>query len=175
MKSRARLKEYNEIPFACPIITLELERPADVERLKDKDLDLTLDVHRERRSKDANAYFHVLCGRLADVLRVSKPFCKNMLIGRYGQPMVIDDKPVTIETQLSADQMLEQESLHVKPCGVNINNGRDIYAVMRPTHEYDTREMSILIDGTVEECKVQGIETATPEEIKRMIAVWERK
>jgi hypothetical protein len=45
-------------------------------------------------------------------------------------------------------------------------------AVMRGSHTYDTREMSRLIDGTVEEAKELGIETLTPEQLERMKASW---
>ena len=37
---------------------------------------------------------------------------------------------------------------------------------------YSTREMSILIDGVVQEAKTPGIETATPEELERLKAGW---
>ena len=37
---------------------------------------------------------------------------------------------------------------------------------------YDSREMSFLIDEVVKECKEQGIETMTPEEIERLKVNW---
>ena len=36
-------------------------------------LDVTADKHKKKRSLDANAYFHVLVGKIADKLRISKP------------------------------------------------------------------------------------------------------
>lgn len=38
--------------------------------------------------------------------------------------------------------------------------------------EYDTRQMSRLIDMIVQDCKACGIPTATPEEIARMMDRW---
>lgn len=38
--------------------------------------------------------------------------------------------------------------------------------------EYDTKQMSRLIDLIIDECKEQGIETLTPDEIARMKASW---
>lgn len=46
-------------------------------------LDITAKKHRKKRSLDANAYFHVLVGKIADRLGISKTRCKNILIGRY--------------------------------------------------------------------------------------------
>lgn len=37
---------------------------------------------------------------------------------------------------------------------------------------YDTKEMSHLIDMIVEDCKLQGIETETPEKIERIKQLW---
>jgi hypothetical protein len=38
---------------------------------------------------------------------------------------------------------------------------------------YDTKQMSQLIDVIVQECKEQGIETKTPNEIAKLKALWE--
>ena len=152
---------------------------AGYEELKDLEcLDISIEKHRRRRSLDANAYFHVLVGKIADKLRISKPRCKNILIGRYGQIEYLDDGvPAVIKTNVDVDQMLEQETLHVVPCGVDRQGGKDInyFRIYRGSHTYDTREMSILIDGTVQEAKEQGIETMTPEEIERMKSAWQAR
>ena len=37
---------------------------------------------------------------------------------------------------------------------------------------YDTKQMARLIDLVVEDCKQQGIETLTPEELERMALEW---
>lgn len=39
---------------------------------------------------------------------------------------------------------------------------------------YDTAEMSHLLDGLIYECKVLGIETATPEELERMKQLYDQ-
>ena len=141
-------------------------------------LDVTADKHKKKRSLDANAYFHVLVGKIADAMRISKPRCKNILVGRYGQVEYIkDDIPAVIKTNISVSQMLEQETLHVMPCGVEVQDGKEInfFRIYRGTHTYDTREMSILIDGTVQEAKELGIETMTPSEIERMKLAWQAR
>ena len=47
-----------------------------------------------------------------------------------------------------------------------------VYLLLRGSHTYNTEEMSILIDGTVQDAKEQGIETATPDELERMKQQW---
>lgn len=74
---------------------------------------------------------------------------------------------MTIKTNIPADKMAQSETLHCKPIFVA---GTDAfwYRIYRGTHTYDSREMALLIDGTIEECKLQGIETLTPNELLRL-------
>lgn len=46
------------------------------------------------------------------------------------------------------------------------------YRIYRGSHTYDTKEMSVLIDGTVADAKELGVETATPAEIAEMKERW---
>lgn len=138
-------------------------------------LSVSLKRYHEKRSLDANAYFHLLVGKLADKLSISKIHCKNIMIGRYGQMDFINDQPVMIKTQIPVSDMLEQENLHCVPCGGKTEeNGLQtyFYRVYRGSHTYNTEEMSILIDGVVQEAREQGIETATPDEIERLKSLW---
>ncbi len=151
---------------------------AGYEELKNEELlDIRIKKYRARRSLDANAYFHVLVDKLADKLRISKPRCKNIMIGRYGQPFYIDDSETAeavIKTNIPVAKMLENESVHCMPCGQKVEDGKELvfYKVFRGSSTYDTKEMSILIDGTVSECKDFGIETLPPDELARMINRW---
>ena len=42
-----------------------------------------------------------------------------------------------------------------------------------PSHELNESEFAILMSGLIEECKLQGIETRSPEEIKRDESLYE--
>ena len=145
------------------------------EELRDcEKIDIELKKHREKRSLNANAYFHVLNGKIADKIGISKPRCKNILIGRYGQPELVDDgKQAVLKTNVSVSKMLEQESLHCTPCGGREENGIEVnfFRIYRGSHTYNSEEMSILINGAIQEAKDIGIpdtEIATPDE-RRML------
>lgn len=131
----------------------------------------------EKRSLDANAYFHVLVGKIAEQLRISKIRCKNELIARYGQVEYVDDVPVVIKTNIQPEQMWEQEFLHCFPCKVSIENDKEVifYRVYRPTHTYSSIEFFHLLDGTIEDAKALGIETMTPAETERIKALWQTR
>lgn len=162
------------------IISLQIDQDIteSYKKLEGVALDISVDKHREKRSLDANAYFHVLVGKIAEAMNISKPRCKNIMIGRYGQIEYIDDQPVMIKTQIPADDMLEQENLHCLPCGGKTEpNGLHTYFywVYRGSRTYNTAEMSRLIDGTVSEAKDHGIETMTPEQLLRLKSLWKVK
>ncbi|MDO4649188.1 MAG: hypothetical protein Q4B26_11115 [Eubacteriales bacterium] len=140
-------------------------------------LDIKISKHRTKRSLNANAYFHLLIGKLADRLQISKPRCKNMMLGRYGQPLCIDEnglQPYLIIINAPLDAVMESDLNHCTPCDHTTVDGveRIIYKIIRGSHTYNTKEMSILISGVVEECKEQGIETLTPTELQRMLDAW---
>lgn len=99
-----------------------------------------------KRSLDANAYFHVLIGKIADVMRISKAQCKNMMITRYGQPEMIDGEPMIYKTNAPVKYMNELETLHTICVRVLEENGKEVffYKVYRGSHTYDSKEMSIL-------------------------------
>lgn len=136
---------------------------------------IKIEKYREKRSLDANAYFHVLVGKIADVIGISKNRCKNMLICRYGQMEILDDAPVVIHSNVPIEKMAEQQLLHCDPvdCYTDGDAEMVIYQVYRGSHTYDTKEMSILIDGTVQEAKDLDIETMPPDELERMMEAYE--
>lgn len=131
---------------------------------------------KRKRSLDSNAYFHVLCDKLRQKLGISMARCKNHLISDYGQIQYIDDQPMIYKTNAPEDYMMELETLHTKLIKVTSENNNEVYfyRVYRGSHTYNSSEMAALIRETVNECKQMGINTATPDEIARMNALWEK-
>ena len=178
MKHTGRLKEPVidwQTGKMAAVIEINEDFRQTYEELKDcEKLSLEIKPYKERRSLNANAYFHVLNGKIADRLGISKPRCKNILIGRYGQPELIGEgEQAVLKTNISVSRMMEQETLHCMPCGGKEENGIEVnfFRVYRGSHTYNTEEMSRLIDGAIQEAKDIGIpdaEIATPDE-KRML------
>ncbi len=157
---------------ALEIVTFLMEQD------KAKQWDLEEHKEKKHRSLDSNAYFHVLCDKLRQKLGISMARCKNHLIADYGRVMYIEEGvPLIYKTNAPEDYMMELETIHTKCVKVSEENGKPVffYRVYRGSHTYDTTEMAKLIQGTIEECKVQDIETATPEEIAHMAMLWEQK
>lgn len=142
------------------------------EGLREALLDIKIDKHREKRSLNANAYFHVLSGKIAEKLTISKAKAKNILLAKYGQPLLLEDGSAVIyKTNAPVEYMCELEDPHTTP--IKYEEKATFYKVIRGSHTYDSKEMSVLIDGTVADAKELGIETLTPEELERMVKAWQ--
>lgn len=153
-----------------PLLTLEVNERHDFELLVDEMKDnerLSIEVKpfRNRRSLDSNNYAWKLITEIGNVLRANKEDIYLLMLKRYGQSEIIS--------------VLSHIPIHeyVKYCeeaGESKLNGKLFkhYKVYKGSSEFDTREMSIFIDGVVSEAKELGIQTETPEQIAQMKARW---
>ena len=135
-------------------------------------LDITAERHKEKRSLNANSYFHKLVQLIAAAVGSSNTEVKNRLIREYGAFLYEDDGniPTYYVKFKYAEKVLNYENMHFKPIGFE---GEFVkMALMKGSHLYSTGEMSRLIDGTVSEAKELGIETMTPAELERLKAGW---
>lgn len=138
----------------------------EYEKLKEKKLFILLKKHFNKRSLDANAYAWKLITEIANELRLSKEDVYLMMLKRYGQSEIIS---------VLAHIPLQGFVKYFEEAGESELNGKTFkhYKIYKGSSEYDTREMSILIDGIVSEAKELGIQTDTPEQIKEMMRRYE--
>jgi hypothetical protein len=140
----------------------------EYERLKNiKKLKITASQYREKRSLDANAYMWVLLQKLAEVLHTTKDELYIDMLGKYGVFTHIIVKPHVVSR-------VKEEWRTVKELGevtVGGQTGIQLQCYFGSS-AYDTKEMSILIDGVVQECKENEIETLPPDELARMKKEW---
>jgi hypothetical protein len=171
-----------------PLLTLECdEHPTRLQEMIEvlrtaESLTIKIGKFRKKRSLDANAYYWLLVGKLAKVLKISIPYCHNLMLRRYGTLEEFDGRPVYIiiqDTDEASEKADEAETYHIKPTA-QVKEGNDglmyrTYLLLKGSHDYDTAEMSDLIEGLVDECKQVGIETATPDEIANMLSLWQTR
>ena len=134
--------------------------------LNGKELNIEVKEYRKKRSLNANNYAWELITKLADKLRISKEETYFKMLKDYGQSAMIS---------VFSSVDIERYGLkYYEKAGESVLNGKEYthYKVYKGSSEFDTREMSIFIDGIVEECKNVGIETMTPNEIAKMEALW---
>ena len=141
-------------------ITVEVDRDyrEDYERLKDAELDIEIKKHREKRSKSANAYFHVLVNKIAAERGGSDEATKASLVVEYGA-LAKDADGLTVGFKLPASVDVSTIYPYVKCFDTRVENGKmfKCYLVYKQTHLMDSKEMARLIDGAIEVAKELGI------------------
>ena len=167
MKCRlGELSQTMDGEIIFPVITRDKSALALWDSLHDKPVRVDCKEWKNRRSLDANAYFHVLCNQIAAAMKIGNDECKRQLVLDYG---TLDrDKDGKIAgAKLPASVDILRYYSYAKPYSTEIINGREYIAYLfyKPTHELDTREMARLIDGAVNEAKQLGIETLPPHEL----------
>ena len=151
------------------ILTLTLDKGEDFRHkfddLNGKDLSVEVKEYRPKRSLNANNYAWQLITKLADALRIGKDDMYLQMLKEYGQSEMI-----SVKTGIDITPYLK----YFEIAGESTLNGKSFthYKVYKGSSEFDTREMSIFIDGIVQECKNVGIETMTPDEILKMESLW---
>lgn len=138
--------------------------------------------HTKKRSLNANGYYWTLIGQMADKLRIAKPEVHNRMLRSYGQAQGIDGRLVTVtipDTEKAEKETLLAESYHIRPTSqVKMGTKGQMfrtYVLLKGSHEMDTREFSILLDGTIREAEQIGIQTLTPAELERLYAEHHQK
>ena len=128
--------------------------------------------HRKKRSLDANSYAWVLITKIADIQRTSKDEVYIEMLKRYGQR---EKQLISIIDNEEAIAMIYRATNnHCTVVGEGTVNGKQFkhLAILIGSSQYDTRQLAILIDGIVSECKEMGIETLPPDEIKALKESW---
>lgn len=155
--------------------------PSGVETLREEsDLAISLKKWREHRSLSANAYYWVLVGKLSELTGQPNAVIHNMLLRRYGVAEIVGGQLLTVmvpDTDEAERETLEKEIYHLKPTS-KLKEGKDgrmfrAYILLKGSSDFDTKEMSRLIGGTIEECKEVGIDTLSTEEVRRMMEQYE--
>ena len=139
------------------------------DKFKDLPMDVQVEKWSDKRSLQANAYFHVLCDKIAAATKSTLDEVKVMLVQRYGTlARGSDGKLAGVILPKNTDPVRFYP--YVKWYGEK--DGMDMYFFFKRTHELTKDEMGRLIDGTVEEAKALNIETMTPQELSRMLNAW---
>lgn len=116
---------------------------------------------KERRSKDANAYAWVLITKIGNVLRKSKEDIYEQMLRDYSQATVIK-----IRSDIDPKGFFRHFDKHGE------RDGFIYLKIYKGSSEMNTLEMSILIDGIVQEAQQLGIETMTPQELAALKEAW---
>lgn len=158
------------------MVSFFVDEPVDkiqeLESLRGKALNLTVKQHREKRSLNANAYFHVLVDKIAKVLNSSAEDVKVAMVLEYGTILTQDEEPIIARIPVGAD--ISKVYKYAKWIDVEDVGGKynDVYLLYSHTADLDSAEMAKLIEGTQSEAKELGIETLDEIKLRNLIEEW---
>lgn len=160
-----------------PLLTLEVNEDKSTlqniyEELKATErLAIKIGKFNKKRSLDANAYCWVMISRLAEKLNIPKTDIYRSAIKEIGgnsDTVCIQDKAVQSLRdgweRNGIGWMTDTMPSKIEGC-TNV-------ILYYGSSTYDTAQMSRLINIIVEECKAQGIETKSKEELDSLLGRW---
>ena len=176
MKIRSKIDNLVKSINGYYLVTLQVPKIAvnDLFKLKDDDLDVEIKKHREKRSLTANSYLWVLCRELAKTMESSTSMfdvykIKLREYSSWWDEIIVSDK---IFNYLKKQE--DEEHAEFRVVDELERKGNKVRArVYLGSSKFDSKEMSRVIDGLVQDCKEQGIDTMPPDELERLIGEWQ--
>ncbi|MEG2120287.1 MAG: hypothetical protein RRY53_08000 [Pseudoflavonifractor sp.] len=135
--------------------------------------DVTAEPHKTRRSLDANSYFWVLAGKLGAALGISPDDLYRHYIPDVADNYVIipvRDDMLTQWDKIWCGGHAGRMTREIGPCR-NVKGYTNVRCFMGSS-DYDTKQMARLIDLIVADCKEQGVETMTPQQLDALKERW---
>ena len=129
--------------------------------------------HRQRRSLDANAYAWVLIGKLAEHYFLPPEEIYRKMIRNIGGVYTIVAVPTDMVASVSEGWCaghIGRQADDMGPC--RTVKGRNNLRLWLGSSDYDSKQMHRLLEELQMECRQAGIETMSPEEIKRLEEAW---
>ena len=156
----------NQADLARVLTSISMLAP----EIQNKPYEVEIKPYKPPRSRNANAYFHVLVDKIAEKLRRGNEDIKYEMNIEYGTPHRIDEHTLfAFKAPKGSD--VRSVVKYPKYMYSTIENGKelDVYTVYKETHTLNSGEMARLIDGVTYEAKQLGIETLDKIELKQMI------
>lgn len=127
-----------------------------------------IDHYRKKRSLNSNSYAWALITQIADKLRADKEEIYFQMLKRYGPSSVVS----VVE---EAAEVFKKSVKYCEEFGQSVLNGKNFVhiKVYMGSSEFDTKQMSIFIDGIVSEATELKIPTMTPSEIEKLKSSWQ--
>lgn len=142
--------------------------------LADYDIDVNIRKHQEEKTDNQRKYFWALVKEIRMELKngttENDVYCNILQEYGFSEWIALPEDQIYIAR--SYYRIVEDKGSSV----LRTPSGRELEVrqlkCWKGLSAYTTEEACVLIDGAIEECKVLGIQTDTPEEIRKMKEVW---
>lgn len=166
-------------------VTLAINEKTDLlqgyDELKDYEkVSVEIKPYRQKRSTEANSYFWVLCGQLSAKLRQKKEDVYRELIRDIGNnyeilPVRNDSVDKFIFNWGRDSEGRKKLGWICDVLGESKIEGYTNVCAYYGSSTYSREQFSVLLENLIFACKEQGIQTETPNEIARMLSLWESR
>jgi hypothetical protein len=159
-----------EIVLSTDSHRVEISKEKDV-IARGKKLLVEIKQYRRQRSLDANGYLWVLCQKIAEAIHSTKEEVYQEAVRKVGPFEIVPIRNDAVKRWIEVwngrglgwhAEIMEDSKIH----------GYKKIISYYGSSSYNTKEMSVLIDYIVDECKNLGIETMTPQEIAALKEAW---
>lgn len=137
---------------------------------KGEEIDIYIEKHREKRSKNANAMLWACIGDIAKHLDTDKDSIYYRMLKRYGKYTYVLIPP-------EAKDSLKAQWGECEYLGDITHNGRPAsqFLCFFGSSTYNTQEFAKLLDGTISEMHEMGLETPSEQEKNLMLEQWAKE
>ena len=127
--------------------------------IQDKDKLYEVKLYKEKRNNNQNSRYWTLLYKLSLKLKIGVQELHKQMLRDYSKQGVIC---ALSDYDMSCVKYYDIKSKFKK-------DGKEyiVYQVYTPSHELKTDEFAILLNGLIQECQQQGIDTRSPDEIRR--------
>lgn len=158
-------------------ITVKADFRERFDELKNTDVEVEIKRYRPKRSLDANAYCWVLCERIAERLSderqvytkddIYREAVRNCGVYRDFQNLTAEEAKTLRRawSMLGTGWVTEQVDY-------SQDGERATIRCYYGSSQYNSKQMSRLIDGLVQDCQSLGIPVETPDQIEQMKSLW---
>lgn len=144
----------------------------EIAKLKDcEKVAIKMTKHRNRRSLDSNAYAWVLMQKIAEAINSDRWSVYLDMLQKYSRDFTF---VICKENAIDKLKELYRTCIDLGEVNVNGTEGHQMQ-VFFGSSTFDSKSMSVFIDGIVSECKELGIETLPPDMLASMNAEWGQK
>lgn len=142
----------------------------DIPGMYEKTLRIIAKQWRDKRTLNMNSYYWVLASKLALALHTTPEEIHVKTIEDHSIPWV-DDEGGLFEITVKSGCDPHICGMYWKQRAVSHDGKWTAWYRIKGTSDCTKEEMSLFLDDLIEDCKEQGIETATPDELERIKAL----
>jgi hypothetical protein len=146
---------------------------SEIDKLKDDKLSIKITKYRKKRSLDANAYAWVLIDKLASKLNIKKEeVYRNAIreIGGVSEMLCIKNEAVE---KFCTNWQKNGIGWQTETFPSKFKNCTNVI-IYYGSSTFDSKQMSMLIDLIIQECRQHEIETLPPAELERLMEQYEK-